>query len=289
MKHAPDCIPCLLGRVLFQSKLPCNGREAESVEAALRTCARVISEEPNSARMATHVHRSSYDALGVSDPYLDLKLRADKIAARFDGRIKEFIDGSDNRFRAAVKIAILGNIMDFGAGLAVDSPEEFEREFESLLAMDLETDDTERMKGILASGCSVVYFFDNCGESVLDIPLVQMIRGMGNRVVGVVRGEPILNDVTMDDAIRIGLDKQLDRLLTTGAFAIGVDMRKIGGDLRGEMEKAGLIIAKGMANFESLGEEDLNVPVAYLLKAKCGPVASELNVRPGANVAKVIS
>ena len=288
MKHAPECVPCLFGRVLFQSRLPDNGREAESVEAALRTCARVISEEPNSARMATHVHRSSYDALGVRDPYLDLKLRADETAARYDGRIKEFIDGSDNRFRTAVKAAILGNIMDFGAGIAIDSPEEFEGIFESLLEMELAADDTEKMTEILRSGCSVVYFFDNCGETVFDIPLIQQIRGMGNRVVGVVRGEPILNDVTMEDALRIGLDEQLDSILTTGAFAIGVDMRKIGDDLREEMRTAGLIIAKGMANFESLGEEDLKAPVAYLLKAKCAPVASELGVKVGSSVAKVI-
>ncbi|MCL2032295.1 MAG: ARMT1-like domain-containing protein [Methanomassiliicoccaceae archaeon] len=288
MKHAPECIPCLLGRVLFQSRLPDNGKESESMRAALRTCARVISEEPNSARMATHVHRSSYDALGVRDPYHDLKLRADETAARYAERVREFIGASDDKFRAAVKIAILGNIMDFGAGLAIDSPEEFDGVFESLLEMELAIDDTERMTDILRSGCSVVYFFDNCGESILDVPLIEQIRSMGNRVVGVVRGEPILNDVTMEDALRTGLDEHLDRILTTGGFAIGVDMRNISNELKEEMETAGLIIAKGMANFESLGEEDIGTPVAYLLKAKCAPVASEFGVKAGSNIAKVV-
>ena len=288
MKHAPDCIPCLMGRVLFQSRLPQNGREAESMAAALRTCAETTRKEPNSARMATLVHRSSYDALGVRDPYLDLKLRADETAARYDGRIREFIDSSENKFRAAVRIAILGNIMDFGAGIAIDSPEEFDGIFGSLLEMELEVDDTARMMEILKSGKPVVYFFDNCGETVFDIPLIQQIRGMGNRVVGVVKEEPILNDVTPEDAARIGLEKHLDIMLTTGAFAIGVDMRKIGDELRREIKSAGLIIAKGMANFEAMGEEDLGIPIAYLLKAKCAPVASEAGVSLGANVAKVV-
>jgi len=287
MRHAPDCIPCLMERVFFQSRLPGNGRERESMTAALKKCAEVIIEEPNSARMATIVHRSSYDALGVSDPYHDLKLRADETAARYVSRVKEFIDGSDDKFRAAVKIAILGNIMDFGAGIAIDSPEEFNGIFESLLRMDLAVDDTGRMKELLRSGGSVVYFFDNCGETVFDIQLIQQIKSMGNRVVGVVRGEPILNDATLDDVERIGLDRQLDRILTTGAFAIGVDMRKIGKDLRDEIGGACLIIAKGMANFESLGEEELTVPIAYLMKAKCIPVASEIGVKVGSNVAKI--
>ncbi|MCL2148560.1 MAG: ARMT1-like domain-containing protein, partial [Methanomassiliicoccaceae archaeon] len=244
-------------------------------------------EEPNSARMATRVHRASYDALGVRDPYHGLKVRADEVAARYDGRARGFIDASSDRLRAAVKVAILGNIMDFGAGLAIDDPDEFDGAFEPLLGMELAIDDTGRMAEILASGGTVVYLFDNCGESLLDLPLIDLIRGMGNRVVGVVRGEPILNDVTVDDALRAGLDAHLDRMLTTGGFAIGVDMSSVGDDLRGEMEGACLIIAKGMANFESLGEERLGVPVAYLLKAKCAPVASEFGVEAGSNVARV--
>ncbi|MDR1690251.1 MAG: ARMT1-like domain-containing protein [Candidatus Methanoplasma sp.] len=288
MKHRPECIPCLLGRVLFQSKLANNGREVESTEAALKTYAEVISKEKNSARLATQVHRSSYDALGVRDPYSDLKIRADRTAARYEERIKEFIDNSDDRFRAAVKVAILGNIMDFGAGIAIDSPEEFDELFESLLKMELTVDDTAEMMKVLGLSSSAVYIFDNCGEVLFDIPLIQMIRDMGVRVIGVVRGEPILNDVAAEDAERIGLEHRLDRMLTTGAFSIGVDMGKIGAELRDEIEKAGLIIAKGMANFESLGEEDLGTPVAYMLKAKCRPVASELGVGVGSNVAKLI-
>ncbi len=288
MRHAPECIPCLMERVLFQSRLPNNGREAASMEAALKACAQAVSEEPNSARMAAKVHRASYDALGVRDPYHDLKVRADETAFRYVKRVRDFIESSDNKFAAAVKIAILGNIMDFGAGIAIDSPEEFDGVFESLLEMDLAVDDTRKMMDILKAGGPVVYIFDNCGETVFDIPLIQQIRAMGNRVVGVVRGEPILNDATLEDAARAGIDKHLDRLITTGAFAIGVDMEKAGDDLKDEMAAAGLIIAKGMANFESLGEESLPAPAAYLLKAKCAPVASEVGVKVGSNVAKVI-
>ena len=288
MRHVPECIPCLMGRVLFQSRLPGNGKERESMEAALKACAEAVSEEPNSAKMATRVHRSSYDALEVRDPYFDLKVRADEVAARFEERVRRYIDASDDRFRTAVKAAIMGNIMDFGAGIAIDDPEEFDAQFETLLEMELTVDDTGMMKEILRSGGSVVYFFDNCGETLFDMLLIQQIRDMGNRVVGVVRGEPILNDATIEDAERVGLDRCLDRLLTTGAFAIGVDMDKIGCELREEIGKAGMIIAKGMANFESLGEESLPAPAAYLLKAKCAPVASELEVKVGSNVAKVV-
>lgn len=258
------------------------------MEAALRTYARVITEEPNSAKAATLVHRSSYDALGTNDPYLDLKIRADETALRYVDRIASFIEGSDDEFRAAVKVAIMGNIMDFGSGIAIDDPSEFDGLFESLLGMDLSVDDTPAIKSILETKGTVIYIFDNCGESVFDIFLIDIIRKMGNRVVGVVRGEPILNDVTLKDAERIGLEEHLDLLLTTGGFAIGVDLEKIGDDLRTEIDNSKIIITKGMANFESLGEEEMGVPIVYLLKAKCRPVASELKVEVGDNVARII-
>jgi uncharacterized protein with ATP-grasp and redox domains len=275
-------------RVFFQSKLADNGRERDSTEAALKKCAEVISKEPNSARMATLVHRASYDALGIGDPYHDLKVRADNVAAGYIDRVRKFIDGSEDKFRDAVKVSIMGNIMDFGAGIAIDSPEEFDDVFESLLKMELTIDDTEKISELLSSGGTVVYFFDNCGEAIFDMPLLEQIRSMGNRVVGVVRGEPILNDVTAEDAYRIGLDEHLDRMLDTGAFAIGVDITKIGKELKEEMNGACIVMAKGMANFESMNDEGLSVPVAYLMKAKCIPVASEIGVGVGSNVAKLI-
>ena len=73
---------------------------------------------------------------------------------------------------------------------------------------------------------------------------------MGVRVAGVVRGQAILNDVTREDAERIGLDKILDRVVSTGVFAIGADLAKAGGDLKEELQRADMILAKGMANYE---------------------------------------
>jgi hypothetical protein len=47
------------------------------------------------------------------------------------------------------------------------------------------------------------------------------------------------------------------------------------------------VIAKGMANYESLGNRDIGVPVAFVLRAKCVPVADSLNVDMGTNVVRV--
>ena len=102
----------------------------------------------------------------------------------------------------------------------------------------------------------------------------------------VVKGEPILMDVTMDDVKTLGLDRLVDEVETTNAFAVGVDLSKITPSLKKKLERADLIISKGMANWESFSDEN-NSPIAYLLRTKCGPVASGLGVEKDVNVAKL--
>lgn len=286
MPH-PDCVPCLMKRVLFQARLLDNGTEMAAVKAGLKTYAAGIDGADNSARLATQVHRAAYDAMGVEDSYLELKIRADRVAAEYVGQAEDLVRSSDDRFSAAVRVSIIGNVMDFGSGIALDDPDDFGKVFSDLLAQGIGSDQTAELRKCVDAADSVIYIFDNCGEDQFDRILIREIGDMGKRVIGVARGAPILNDVTVCDAKRIGLDADLDELMTTNAFAIGIDMDRIGDDLRKEMSGNAVIIAKGMANYESLSDERIPIPVAYLLRAKCIPVAGSLGVSVGTNVVRV--
>lgn len=274
-------------RVLFQSRLVDNGRVFEAVDAGLKEYAAGFRQDTNSAELATKVHRCAYEALGVDDPYLELKIRADEVAETYLERAEGFVRVSEDRFKAAVRVSIIGNVMDFGSGIAIDDPDDFGKAFESLLEQGIGYDDSDRVREAVDASSTVIYVFDNCGESQFDKILIRELKRMGKRVVGVTRGKAILNDVTEADALRIGLDSELDRILTTGGFSIGMDMRMIGSELRKEISGAGIILAKGMANFESLSDEDLGVPIAYLMRAKCVPVADAVGVPVGTNVVRL--
>jgi uncharacterized protein with ATP-grasp and redox domains len=289
MRTEPDCVPCLMKRILFQARLLENGCEEKAVPAALKSFADNYGSVSNSAKLATIVHGSAYREMGFKDPYGELKIRADAVAENYAEYLKDFVENSEDRFHAAVLASIIGNVMDFGSGKAIDSPEEFGEIIDKLLSQGIESDDTPALKEAVATAKTIIYIFDNCGESRLDIILIDELKSMGKRVVGVVRGEPILNDVTMEDAKRIGLDKKLDRILTTNAFAIGMDLDRIGADLKEELSNADLIIAKGMANYESLSDEKMGIPVAYLMRSKCLPISKSLGVPEGINVVRVTS
>ena len=287
MRVTPDCVPCLMKRVLFQARLLDNGCESDAVAAALSTYAREYDPDKNSAAIATEVHRSAY-AVMKADPYRQMKIDADRIAGEFLDQVTDYVENSDDRFAAAIRVAVIGNIMDFGVGLAIERPEQFRDRFQSLLDQGIGADDTEKLRSKLKGSKSVLYFFDNCGESQFDKFLIKEIQRMGVRVAGVVRGEAILNDVTKEDAERIGLDKILDRVVSTGVFAIGADLSKAGGDLKEELRNADLIIAKGMANYESLSDQDAGIPKVFILRTKCEPVARSLGVPSDINIVRYV-
>jgi len=93
--------------------------------------------------------------------------------------------------------------------------------------------------------------------------------------------------VTLSDAERIGLDKEVDEMHTTSEFRIGVCIDSLTEDLRNKIISADLMIAKGMANFESLSDQDVTIPIAFILRSKCAPVAAALGIPVGINAVSV--
>ena len=288
MRFTADCAPCLMRRVLFQSRLEGGGLEFEAVKAAVDVLSDRMTDGTTSVDIATDVHRRAYQAIGSDDPYRDIKVRADTVAEPYVGMLEAAVERSDDPLRSAIVAAVVGNIMDFGGGSAISDPDEFMGVFDRMVAQGLGCDDTDVLRELLEKVPGVVYMFDNCGESQLDKVLIRQLRRMGKRGVGVVRGAPRLNDVTEEDALRIGLDREMDRLLTTGKFYVGIDWDDFPAELEEEIRGCGLIIAKGMANYEATSDRRLPVPIVHILRTKCRPVASSLGVPENINVVRAI-
>jgi uncharacterized protein with ATP-grasp and redox domains len=166
-----------------------------------------------------------------------------------------------------------------GHTVSGDFAEFFKREFPRGLSID----DTD---AILRHADRVVYLADNCGEIVFDRLVVDFLKAQGSSVTIAVRDSPILNDATMEDALALGFGRSADRLTTTGGGAeIGLDRKKMPRDLTDAIDHCTLIIAKGMANYESLSMYGGLPPVAYLMAVKCQPVADDVGVPVGSKIA----
>jgi uncharacterized protein with ATP-grasp and redox domains len=276
LKVTADCIPCLLKRSLFEVRLV-GGDEARATRAALDVLHRDYSPDICSAVLATAMHRAVYDSLGDDDPYRELKKGANRVAKGLLPRAEAFVEGSEDRLRAAAICAVAGNVMDFGIEGSASGPEGLASLLDRLCEEGLGHDDLDGAGRLLGPGSRVVYFFDNCGEVILDALLVRELKGLGVHVTVVAKGEPILTDATLADAGEAGMEGLADVLLDTGTYAVGMDLDHLPPDLAGAMEGCDLIISKGMANYEAMSEGDLG-PVLHLMRTKCRAVAGSLGL-----------
>jgi uncharacterized protein with ATP-grasp and redox domains len=284
MKITETCVDCLLSRVGLECSL-CSA-DRNLTENTARACRGVIEElrdQPLShPQIASRVHRTAYTLLNNPDPFERLKQSGNDQAAGVCRQVR----GRLHTFRDYVHAAVIANIFDYGVrGHSVAA--DFLAFFNSEFSKGLYVDDTEK---ILPLCSRVVYLSDNCGEIVFDRLLIEYLKSRGSQVTLAVKEAPILNDATVQDALDLGLDSIVDQLTTTGGGAaseIGICMDLIPEDLRQAIDDCTIIIAKGMANFESLSEIKDLPPVAYLLAAKCRPVADELGVPVGSKIAKL--
>lgn len=286
MQIQPECVPCLLKRCLYETLLVDESLGPDVMKKAMEILNEEYTYPAVSANVATKVHRAVYDILGTDDPYKDMKDRSNQVALQLLPKAEEFVENSDDRFKAAVLCSIAGNVLDFGIGSSIEAPEELMEGFNIILQEGLGRDDTDEIKAILRKGGNVILFCDNCGEIIFDKLLIKELKKFDIHLTYVVRGEPILTDATIEDVREFGIDKMVDDVATTNAFAVGVPIDKLTPDLLRKIENADLLVSKGMANWESFSEHDYR-PIAYLLRTKCKPIADSIGERKDINVAKL--
>ena len=284
MKIHPRCAPCLLSRVQFEAELSTKdlAMQKKAVLAGIEVLRKYLVDGAPATHLSTKIHREAYRVLGDIDPYREKKRQSNEIAQKLLPFVRDFISEKDS-FRRAVLVSIIGNSFDFGV-LGFDADKEIGKEMIlKQIQHGLDVDDSDKIRSMLDN---VVYLADNCGEIVFDTLLFDEIKKLGGKITLVVRGAPILNDVTMKELKELGIDKKVDRVLTTGSNAIGVCLKEAPPELVEALRDASLIISKGMANYETMSEYDFK-PIAYLIKTKCESVAEAMGLKRNMNVARV--
>ena len=284
----PECVPCLIRRVLFEAEEVDDSFGVRAVKNASQMLGELFGEDVCSATVATQVHRETYKLLGTKDPYSVLKKKSNDVALEVYPFAEKFVRSSEDPLRAAFLCSILGNVLDFGIGAGYDDPARLKKEFKNLLKEGLGHDDTPRIKTLLRKSENVVYLGDNCGEIVLDRLALEELKRFDIDLTLVIKEEPILADATKKDISALGIECIVDRIVEAPGFAVGIDLDSLNGKFGKTMRNADLIIAKGMANFESISETDL-APVAYLLRTKCSPVANAMGLKKDINAVKLFS
>jgi len=290
MKIQTECVPCLLKRVIYETELVSKDKDLKKkvIQNACKTLSKFYDPNVCSASIATKVHKLVYEDLGNVDPYFDLKNISNDVAMSLVPEIEKLIEDSDDPLKMSMICAIIGNLMDFGIEGGSSHPEMLKDVFDNNIKEGLGYDDYDILKDLIKDSKNILFFSDNCGEIVFDKILCREIKKFNPdlNLTLVVRGEPIISDATLDDAMKLSMDEVVDDIMTTGCFAIGVDFQKLPENLNNALKKADLIICKGMANYEAFSETNYH-PVAYLLRTKCNAIANSMKIPLDINVIKV--
>ncbi|NOY76892.1 MAG: DUF89 family protein [Calditrichaeota bacterium] len=278
MNLSLDCIPCIVNsflRLLKSGILPDSENEP-AMRSLLDFLAKADYHQSPPA-LGREMHRMIRNVLKNPDPYKEIKETTNQMMLNLYEDFKHQVERADDPFDMAMRLAIAGNVIDFGPQHQLDVMDTIHRVVQAELAID----DSPRLRRDLQKASTVLYVGDNCGEIVLDKLFIETIHHPN--ILFAVRGRPVLNDATLEDAKRVGLDR-LARIITTGDDAPGAVWETASAEFKNEFLNADVVISKGQGNLEGL--IDAPRPVYFLLVIKCNLVAGRVGARTGDFVVK---
>ncbi len=272
MRAYLDCYPCFFKQIL-QTLREVTPDEKKILEV-IRAFGQYLQHIPNEAtppEIGRELYRLIAEKTGFSDPYREIKNRCTRQALDLYPRLKERIAASEDRLLTAARLAIAGNVIDFGANARFD----LVKDLEALLSQELAINHYQEFRQALDKSRQILYIADNAGETVFDRLLIEEI---GKPVIYVVREKPIINDALLQDALDAGLDGVAE-IISSGTDAPGTILGLCSRDFLKVYDSADLIISKGQGNYEGLSDEAR--PLFFLLKAKCEVIARDIGVDRG--------
>nr|WP_321402511.1 ARMT1-like domain-containing protein [uncultured Desulfobacter sp.] len=221
--------------------------------------------------MATEIHRMARNHLHNTNLYAEEKLKANELLLKEYPHWQTIVSESPNPFFTAAKLSVIGNIIDYGAQSVKD---DISGQINSFFRNDLKIDMTQALQNEIEKAENILYLADNCGEIVFDKLFIETMNHPN--ITFAVRGKPVINDATLEDARQVGLDT-VCRVISNGFDAPSTLLEFCSDEFVHAYDNADLVISKGQGNFEGL-MESRHPNEFFLLIAKCRPIADLLGV-----------
>jgi len=272
MQTLLSCYNCLL-----QQAVEALDSSRVSFDIQIRTVKKVLlilaSADPSLSppELSGRINEVIRDALGNDYLYADIKRKSHRIAMEYLEDLKKISHQSEDPIEQGLKISAVGNLVD------VMHANEYHlwEEVEMALQQDLLGGGLEAFRNRLEEAPYLLYLADNVGETVFDRVFIEMLD---LPVIYAVKGGPILNDATLEDARKAGIDRFAE-LVETGSRSPGTVLGQCTEEFQDLFLKSELILAKGQANFETLEGQYENV--FFLFRVKCPLLGKEIDAPTG--------
>ncbi len=271
MQTKLECIPCMIRQTLSTLQLATNDEALK--KKTLKEVLALLANLDYSLSPPEHgreIYEIIHTVTGNSDPYAEVKKKYNHELMTLYPQMQALVRSSRDVMGKAAKLAAAGNIIDFGPSDKNHSTDYIMKQ----IAEPWGKNHLPIFKEEIQKAGKILYLADNAGEIVLDRlfieTLLEMYPHLASRVTVVVRGAPIINDATIEDAKQIGLHR-LVHVVENGDRTPGTVLSRISPQVRKAFYDADLVIAKGMGNYETLNNIDRTI--YFLLRIKCPPVA----------------
>jgi uncharacterized protein with ATP-grasp and redox domains len=276
MRTFLDCMPCFVRQALDSARLVTNDEQVhEQVVREVLKLASDLDMNQSPPVIGQRIHRLIRKLIGNTDPYYELKQRFNRLALRLSAELEENVRTSTDPLETAVRLAIAGNIIDLGVKTSI-AESDIEKIIRDCMTADFNSQQKEEFRNAIIHAERIMYLADNSGEIVFDRLLIEQLPT--EKVTLVVKGEPVINDATMEDAEFAGLTDMV-KVIDNGSDAPGTILESCSQEFRQCFDRADLVIAKGQGNYETLS--DVNKKIFFILKAKCPVIARDLGCEVG--------
>lgn len=282
MTIADPCVTCILNQVeKTLAVMDIDSKTAEKIRAEALAMSRHFSFEHTPPFVAKDVYQMISRYSGNDDPLHNVKQESMRNAAEHLPFIHEQIAASDDPLFASIKAAVAGNVIDFGAKEQFDLAEEIGSVFKT----DFAINDYKRLKADIEHNDRIMILADNSGENVYDKVMIATIKKLypDKQIRYVVRGRPIINDITVKEAEQVGIG-EVAEIIDSGVDTPGLDLLRSRREFAEMFERTPLVLAKGMGNYECL--ESNGKSIYFLFKVKCDVVAESIGAPLGSLILK---
>ncbi len=283
MNYRPYCIPCLLRRTLHTAELATADEWlhrkilGEIMSELLRA-----DDEATPAEMVHRIFRKTAHTLGLADPYADEKRRwRDEILANMDW-IRERIERSGDPFLSALKLSIAANQLDNELRPILT----LKGLVEGLDSLTFRAEWVDGFREATSQASRILFIHDTAGELFFDRLLLEKMGRDAGVFTSVVRQVPIVTDATREDALAVGLDRVVEKIIDPGIDCQGVPLADSSEEFRLSFEGSDLILVKGQAGYQTLEsrqseETSDEKDIFFLISVKCPVMANHLGVSLG--------
>ncbi len=277
MRTYLDCIPCFVDQALRAGRIATDDeKKLKGILDEVGMMLRDIPLENTPPETGMLIYDKVRKITGVFDPYKKLKRESTEKALALYPSLKSKVEQSNDKLLTAIRIAIAGNVIDFGPNKSFD----IEEEIDDVLTKDFAIFDYDEFKDYFGNTNEILYLGDNAGETVFDRILIEELK---KPVTYVVRAVPVINDATCEDALQAGIN-EVATVISSGTSAPGTILKTCNAEFKAAYNKSNFIISKGQGNYEGLSNE--NRPIFFLLKVKCHVIAQDVGVNVGDIVLK---